>query len=160
MLLINNSLVHNNRRIDLRTTNLSISFTGVATCYSYGDPHFRSFDGKLFSYQGTCKYNLASPCNSSQQPYFNVYAKSENRPNVSSSVSFPSYVEIIYNSATVRLSRLTDSSTQAAVPVLVTVCNFSSCLRNEGWMIMELIVYSNRNQFQTIKRVTDIRIRG
>ena len=57
--------------------------TGV--CTSYGDPHYQTFDGRMFNFHGTCRYQLTSDCVENQftvrmrneQRYSNVYAWSK-----------------------------------------------------------------------------------
>lgn len=60
-----------------------IEETGV--CTSYGDPHYQTFDGQMFNFHGTCRYQLTSDCVENQftvrmrneRRYSNVYAWSK-----------------------------------------------------------------------------------
>ncbi|XP_057605487.1 zonadhesin [Hippopotamus amphibius kiboko] len=52
---------------------------GTATCFTYGDPHYFTFDGRRFDFMGKCTYILAQPCGNSTEPFFRVTVENEER---------------------------------------------------------------------------------
>ncbi|XP_029645815.1 zonadhesin [Octopus sinensis] len=70
-------------------------------CSASGDPHYRTFDGQLIHFMGTCKYTLARSLQSKGAGFFNVEVKNENRGNAK--VSYTRMVDIILEGVRIRL---------------------------------------------------------
>ncbi|XP_051984548.1 zonadhesin [Xyrauchen texanus] len=51
-----------------------------ATCSIYGDPHYITFDGKAYSFWGTCNYTIAKTCGPSTIQ-FTITARNEGQEN-------------------------------------------------------------------------------
>ncbi|XP_071318951.1 alpha-tectorin-like isoform X2 [Trachinotus anak] len=70
------------------------------TCTISGDPHYYTFDGKLFHFQGTCTYILSEQCRL-DLPYYRVEGKNEHRG--STHVSWTRLVKVYVYNETIEL---------------------------------------------------------
>ncbi|XP_038124813.1 kielin/chordin-like protein [Cyprinodon tularosa] len=69
-----------------------------ATCIAFGDPHYRTFDGRMFHFQGTCTYILAKDCKSED---FSVLVTNDDRGR--KGVSWTKEVTVFISHVTVQL---------------------------------------------------------
>ncbi|XP_075885031.1 kielin/chordin-like protein [Nelusetta ayraudi] len=69
-----------------------------ATCIAFGDPHYRTFDGRMLHFQGTCTYVLAQDC---QGGDFSVHVTNDDRGR--KGVSWTKEVTVFVGDVTVQL---------------------------------------------------------
>uniref|UniRef100_A0A2R8Z7R2 Kielin cysteine rich BMP regulator n=1 Tax=Pan paniscus TaxID=9597 RepID=A0A2R8Z7R2_PANPA len=69
-----------------------------ASCMAFGDPHYRTFDGRLLHFQGSCSYVLAKDCHGGD---FSVHVTNDDRGR--SGVAWTQEVAVLLGDVAVRL---------------------------------------------------------
>lgn len=69
-----------------------------ATCIAFGDPHYRSFDGRMLHFQGSCTYVLAQDCEGGD---FSIHVTNDDRGR--KGVSWTKEVTVFIGNVSVQL---------------------------------------------------------
>ncbi|KAH0508324.1 Kielin/chordin-like protein [Microtus ochrogaster] len=69
-----------------------------ASCMAFGDPHYRTFDGRLLHFQGSCSYVLAKDCHGND---FSVHVTNDDRGR--RGVAWTQEVAVLLGTVAVRL---------------------------------------------------------
>ncbi|XP_059507175.1 IgGFc-binding protein-like [Stegostoma tigrinum] len=65
---------------EVQDGNLGCYRADTAKCHIYGDPHYTTFDGKLYHFQGACNYTVTETCGNTSVR-FSVTSRNEHRGN-------------------------------------------------------------------------------
>ncbi|XP_035659279.1 zonadhesin-like [Branchiostoma floridae] len=101
----------------------------VGMCTAFGDPHYQTFDGKGYFFQGACKYTLVRHQN------FNVAAKNGHRMG-DTRVSFVDAVELTLYGHTIWLLKDREVMIDGVRRTLPVCLNSQATIRLSGDMVM------------------------
>uniref|UniRef100_A0A3B3ZWP7 BMP binding endothelial regulator n=1 Tax=Periophthalmus magnuspinnatus TaxID=409849 RepID=A0A3B3ZWP7_9GOBI len=106
-----------------------------ATCIAFGDPHYRTFDGRMLHFQGACTYVLAQDCEGGD---FSIHATNDDRGR--KGVSWTKEVTVFIGNVSVQLLQ------DWAVKVSVIILDQKLAL---NWMFVTVqVLWSGRSHLE------------
>ncbi|KAJ8309988.1 hypothetical protein KUTeg_011853 [Tegillarca granosa] len=73
-------------------------------CMASGDPHYKTFDGQMIHFMGTCKYTLSKSLTINDECAFNIEVKNEHRRN-NKRVAYTRLVDLTIYGKTIRVGQ-------------------------------------------------------
>lgn len=108
---------------------LGCHLDGFGVCTAQGDPHYTTFDGHSFDFQGTCSYLFTAHCPSwGDLSDFTVEVQNQMREHTST--SFSRLVKVLVHGYTIKMSR--DWSNVVVVSLCVYYCSSGQVNKSRG----------------------------
>lgn len=111
-------------------------YTG--TCWAWGDPHYRTYDGYNFDFQGTCKYVISQTCGDLDGLVpFSVTERNENRGN--KAVSYVREVDVTVYGYTITVRRNQVGKVTVSDEFVDRSFQNSECILYVNWLCVHSI---------------------